>query len=114
VVPQRRPAHVAPRAQLTAAAHAYDLAGPQPGLHQLGVGVYHLHIGAPRVDVVEAASISGQRLGQVAFSLVQGVQHPDADDSTGEHQRPGLVDAITMSGGSAPYVVKTSGAQQHR
>jgi hypothetical protein len=69
MVPQRPPAGEAPRAQLTTAAHAGDLTGSQPGLHRLDIGLYHLHIGAPRIDVEEAASISGQRFDEVAFSL---------------------------------------------
>jgi hypothetical protein len=60
---------VAPRAQLTTAAHARHLTGPQPDLHRFDVGLYHLHIGAPRIDEEEAASISAQRFAEVVFSL---------------------------------------------
>jgi hypothetical protein len=73
VVTQRPPARVSPWPQLAAAPRAHNLTGPQPGLHRPGVRLYHLHTGAPRIDVGEAASISGQRFGEVAFSLFRTV-----------------------------------------
>jgi hypothetical protein len=42
---------------------------PAAGLHRLDVGLYHLHSGAPRIDVEEVASSLRPEIDEVAFSL---------------------------------------------
>jgi len=71
---------VTPRAQLTAATHAAELASPELDLHRLGVGLYHLHTGAPRIDVERAASILRSEIWRGGLLAAQDVQHPDGDD----------------------------------
>jgi hypothetical protein len=100
-----------PRPQLTAAPRARDLAGYQPGLDRRGVGLYHLHVGAPRIDEEEAAPAVQDRTYGVAFSPFRTSNILTAADSVviiDAGMPPGVV---TMSVGSGHYVIKTSGAQ---
>jgi len=67
VIAQRPPPGVAPRPQLSTASTARDLPGHQPGLDRQRVGLYHLHVGAPRIDYEGHLDLRPE-MREVAFS----------------------------------------------